>query len=227
MTDMLYQNKEAWYEITKKHWEQSEGSDNGMLGGNPQLHESDIKASISILDFYTKKNIIKTDSCLELGAGIGRVTKSLLKDYFTEIYIVEQDKKFSEVAKESLKDFSQVKGVINLPMQSTFSDLKLNDMKFNCIWIQWCIENLHDDDLVELLKQCKLHLSERGVIFIKENVVEDNSKIAINTMDYSRVRSDAMFKELFKKAGLKIFKHQRHPDWPSEDFMDVSIFILM
>lgn len=225
MSDYLYENKQLWYEITRKHWEQVDGTYKGMLGGNDKLNEIDLNESKIFIENYISKKIFKTKSLLELGAGVGRVTM-LLKEYFEEIYLVEQSSNFVNTAKENLKDFSNVKEIINKPMQETFSHESLKDKKFNIIWIQWSIENLDDSDLINLLKECKSHLEDKGCIFIKENVVEDNDKVKINDIDYSRVRNDSLFKEIFVKAGLKIFKHTRHPNWP-KDFMDVSVFILM
>lgn len=225
MSDYLYENKQVWYEITKKHWEQVDNTSKGMLGGNDKLNEIDLTESKIFLENYINKKIFKTNSLLELGAGIGRVTK-LLKDYFDEIYLVEQCTNFSNTAIENLKEFKNVKEIINKPMQETFLHETIKDKKFNVIWIQWSIENLDDIDLINLLKECKNHLEEKGCIFIKENVVEDNEKVKVNDIDYSRVRNDKLFKEIFLKSGLKIFKHTRHPNWP-KDFMDVSVYILM
>lgn len=222
----LYSNKEAWYSLTKSHWEKCEGTDKGMLGGNIELNNIDIKESKKLIEDLIEKKFLNKNSLLELGAGIGRVTKNLLKDYFEEIYILEQDKSFCEKAKSELKDFSNIKGIINSSMQNTFNNSEIKDKKFSCIWIQWCIENIDDNDLVYLLSHCKLHLEDKGVVIIKENVVEDTDKVDINDIDYSRVRNDILFKNLFKKSSLKIFKHMRHPNWPKE-FMDVSIYVLM
>ena len=58
----LYNNKETWYDITKRHWEKSEGTDKGMLGGNIELHNIDIKESKELLESYVSKKIIKTNS---------------------------------------------------------------------------------------------------------------------------------------------------------------------
>lgn len=222
----LYNNKEAWYDITKKHWEKCEGTDKGMLGGNIELHNLDIKASKELIKNYVSKKFLKTNSLLEVGAGIGRVTKSLLVNYFDNIYLVEQDKMFVDTAKKNLNEFKNVKEIIQSPMQKTFENSNLKDLKFSCIWLQWCLENIDDNDLERLLCECKEHLEEKGVIFIKENVVEDNDEVVINDIDYSRVRTDKLYKEIIKKSGLKVFKHMRHPDWDTE-FMPVSIYILM
>ena len=229
--NFLYQNKELWYDITKKHWEKSEGTDTGMLGGNIELHNIDIIASKELIEGYINKKFMKTSRVLEIGAGIGRVTKDLLSKYFNEIYLVEQDESFVKTAKQKLNDISSVKNIICSPMQKCFDhennkNLIPKDLKFDVIWIQWCIENIDDHDLVQMLKDCKSHLNERGMIIIKENVVEDNDSVTVNNIDYSRVRNDKLFKELFKQAGLKMFKHMRHPNWP-EGFMDVSVFALM
>lgn len=43
---------------------------------------------------------------LDCGAGIGRITKNLLLNYFKHVDLVEQNSKFVEVAKTCLKNYS-------------------------------------------------------------------------------------------------------------------------
>ena len=40
--------------------------------------------------------------------------------------------------------------------------------KYDLIWIQWCLENLEDDDLRPFLKKCFENLNDDGIIIIKE-----------------------------------------------------------
>lgn len=229
----LYENKSAWYELTKDYWNKSESNSKGMLGGNTKVNSIDISFSMNLLEDYISKKFFKPSSVLEIGAGIGRVTKNLLINYFTDITLVEQSKPFIDKAKETLEKSKSESVKINYiaePMQSIFENEHFfgenSEPRFSAIWIQWCIENLDDDDLTKLLTKCKQLLLPKGMIFIKENVVEDNEEVKINDIDFSRVRNDKLYKEIFKAAGLRLFKHIRHPDWP-EDLMSVSFYVLM
>jgi len=52
-------------------------------------------------------NVTKSDVVLEIGAGIGTLTRELAK-YVYKVIAVEIDKRFEEILKESLKEFSNV-----------------------------------------------------------------------------------------------------------------------
>jgi protein N-terminal methyltransferase len=211
-------DKEDWYEKTKSHWANSDTSLEGVLGGNAHVHDIDIESSKELLDKLEKKKLITTGSVLDCGAGIGRVTNSLLQYYFDSIDIVEQDEKFVEFCKEAFKNNTKVKNIYRSSLQDF-----IFQRKYNVIWIQWCLENLDDSDLITFLGRCRDNLEVDGRIFIKENIV-DKGAICFEE-DSSRVRSDIMFKDFFLKSGLKILKHMHHPNWP-KDLLNVSIFLL-
>lgn len=229
----LYKNKDAWYSMTKKYWEDTDSSSKGMLGGYTHVNNTDIITSREILSDLIKKKFFVPKNVIEYGAGIGRVSENLLVEYFNDIVVLEQNENFLKKAEENLSKLKLENTKLRFipaSMQAFASNPQKYGIesteKFSAIWIQWCVENLDDTDLVSLLIRSKELLDDKGMIFVKENVVEDFQEIKINDIDYSRVRNDALFKEIFKKSGLKIFKHLRHPNWP-KDLMEVSIFILM
>lgn len=227
--DSLYKDKPTWYSLTKDFWNKSEASAEGMLEGNMNVNEIDINVSCSLIDEYLKKSFIKPGPILEIGAGVGRVTKSVLIKYFDEITILEQNEKFLKKAKEDMKEYEEKKKLryINQAMQDLIKDSSvLNNEKYSLIWIQWCVENIDDEDLVGLLTKLKGHLIEKGVVVVKENIIKENEEVQINDIDYSRVRTDSLFKDLFKKSGYRIFKSMLHPNWP-KDMMGVGIYFLM
>jgi protein N-terminal methyltransferase len=86
-----------------------------------------------------------------------------------------------------------------------------------------CLENLEDDDLIRFLTNCRNNLEEDGRIVIKENII--NKGVQFWAEDFSKARSDILFKEIFLKSGFKIIKHIHYPSWP-KDLLDVSIFLL-
>jgi len=44
------------------------------------------------------------------------------------------------------------------------------EIKYDCIWLQWVIENLMNKDLIELLRILGNSLQPEGILVIKENV---------------------------------------------------------
>lgn len=211
-------NRDQWYSKTKEHWQQSESSIKGVLGGNDQVHSSDVKTSCELLEGLIRVHKIITKKVIDCGAGIGRVTSSVLTKYFDECDIMEQDEKFVDHCRKSFSDEPKVKDIF----KSSLQDFEFSK-SYNIIWIQWCLENLDDQDLSNFLIKCKNNLEENGMIIIKENIVHKGSKFI--SLDYSKVRSDVLFKNIFDKSGLKIIRHFHHPNWP-KDLLKVSVFVL-
>jgi protein N-terminal methyltransferase len=210
--------KDEWYQNTKDHWENIEPSINGMLGGNEEVNESDVKTSCEFLEGLIKTKKINPKKVLDCGAGIGRVTTYVLQNYFEEIDIMEQEQKYVDYCIQNFKENTKIKNIY----QSGLQEFKF-ESKYNVIWAQWCLENLDDDDLIIFLNKCKLNLEDDGCIVVKENIVSKGSVFCKE--DYSRVRSDVLFKGIFNKCGLKIIKHFHQPNWP-KDLLKVSIFLL-
>lgn len=58
----------------------------GVLGGYGESHEADVKFSKELLERFPTKSKTRALDC---GAGIGRITKHVLLDYYSEIDLVE------------------------------------------------------------------------------------------------------------------------------------------
>lgn len=99
----------------------------------------------------------------------------------------------------------------------------LQDFKFehtyDCIWIQWVLTHLNDEDNIAFLIKAKAHLSEGGVIIVKENCSEKG--FYVDKEDCTVVRSSMLYRKLFEQAGMKIIKEERQPDWPTDLFEPV------
>jgi protein N-terminal methyltransferase len=217
--EIISLNKDEIYKKCKEFWSKSESTVNGVLNGNENVHLSDVKTSSELLQGLIKTKKLNDGRVLDCGAGIGRVTSAVLVNYFKECDLVEQDEKFISHCKNELSKFPQVKEIY----QSSLQDFTFTK-KYDAIWIQWCLENLEDGDLLEFLSKCKNNLNDKGLIIIKENIVIKG--IQFCSQDYSKVRSDIKFKQLFEQTELKIIKHFHHPNWP-KDLLKVSIFVLL
>ncbi|KAI1308429.1 hypothetical protein EDD11_004280 [Mortierella claussenii] len=153
---------------------------------------------------------------LDCGAGIGRVTKQVLSKAFDHVDLVENCAAFVEQAKtEYLKDeiaLGKVGEVRCSGLQNVQFEGTSWEGKFDVIWCQWVLGHLTDDDLIAFFNRCKKGLRPGGMIFVKEN----NAKvgIVIDEEDSSMTRSDLVWKEMFKKAGLKLLRDDVQKGFP-------------
>lgn len=85
---------------------------------------------------------------IDCGAGWGRITENVLSKRFKTIDLVEPSSKQINKARKLLqwkvRQFYQ-QGLQEF--QFTF--------KYDCIWIQWCLCYLTDDDCLEFLKRAR------------------------------------------------------------------------
>ena len=95
---------------------------------------------------------------------MGRISKHLLIHRFEVTDVLEPAKNLMDKAKEDLKDEDKIGNFYQIGMQ----DLKF-DHKYDCIWIQWVIGHLIDNDLIEYLQKCKKYLTPR-VYLIKKGM---------------------------------------------------------
>lgn len=210
---------EFQYEKTQDYWSKRDCTIEDMLGGFPEINEVDIKISKKLIEELINLKLLKPNSVIDCGAGIGRVTDNVLKYYFKEIDLVEMNPKFTNYAKDYFINNRKIKNIFCSPIQSfRFSE------KYDCIWIQWCLENLNDRDLKNFLKNCHENLKDDGLVIIKENIEEEKDYI-ISDSDFSKIRSDKIFRQFFERQKFIIYRHFYHPFWPS-DLMKVSIYVL-
>lgn len=207
------------YEKAREYWENLDSTIENMLGGFPEVNDIDVRVSKDLIEDLINSKKLKTNTVIDCGAGIGRVSDKVLQHYFNECDMVEMNAKFTNYAKEYFKNNKKIKNIFCSPIQN-FEFTR----KYDCIWIQWCLENLDDKDLNKFLSNCHKNLREDGLVIIKENIEEDH-EYTISDTDYSKIRSDKLFQRFFEKQKFMIYKHFHHPFWPS-DLMKVSIYVL-
>ena len=212
-------NKEAWYNKAKRRWQNTEASKNGVLGGFESVHNVDVENSHHLLNHLINKGIIiHTNSAIDCAAGIGRISKSVLTKYFQNVDILEQDEKFVRACQ---KEFAANPIVRNIYQDSMQNFVFKN--KYDVIWIQWCLEDFEDDGLFSFLTNCKKALNSGGVVIIKDNIVDD--LLGELEREFSKIRSDKIYKEIFKKCDFELLIHYHQPNWPKE-LLNISIFVL-
>lgn len=170
------------YEKSKEYWTKIKPTVDGMLGGFSVISAQDISGS---LDFIHQLGRQDEDApnlgrALDVGAGIGRVSKYLLTKNFKKVDLLEQNEKFLNEAKKNLQSSPLAKHIVDNFFCSGKSLLVPNSLihftvdkihnkrlclglkdftnpdniKYDVIWIQWVLLYLNDEDVVEFLKRC-------------------------------------------------------------------------
>lgn len=210
---------DTWYKKSGEYWDTQEPSVDGMLGGMGDLDARDVAASRRFLE-----KLLNTpepsDVALDVGAGIGRVTKHLLGGLFGTVDMLEQNAGYLERSRAFLGPDSVVEHRVCVGMQdfnpaSAGDDVDLAG-RYRLVWIQWCIIYLTDTDLVAFLRQCVRCLAPEGVICIKDNLARTG--FLVDKEDSSISRSDKYLKALFEKAGLELVQQERQMDFPKSIF---------
>jgi len=182
-----------------------------MLGGYDSISIIDIKGSYDFIHQFLNK--FPEDSyALDVGAGIGRITRDFLAKVFAHVDLLEQNSRFIAEAKCYLSEFSDKIGECHCTAMQNF----LFPRKYDVIWVQWVIIYLTDEDFVSFFTKCKESLTSNGIIFVKDNVTRQG--FDLDTTDSSVTRSDRHLKLLFESSGLKIIKEEQQLNFPSELF---------
>ena len=207
-----------WYQLDKNVWDQMESSDKGMVDGHTKIIPIDESNSHTFLRQILIKNNYDIEDCLDLGGGVGRVTKNVLSKYYKHIDVCDQCESHVNKANEMKGKVKQFNNAFVCNMQQ----LKL-EKKYDCIWIQWSILYLRDDDLIEMLKICQNHLKPNGIIVVKENMGTDG--FYWDRSDNSLMRTVEHMTHLFNKSGLKVVQIRKDLNYP-KDFYPLYAFLL-
>ncbi|EKE40360.1 hypothetical protein ENUP19_0240G0010 [Entamoeba nuttalli] len=211
-------NKNDWYQLDKKVWDNMESSDKGMVDGYTKLIPIDESNSHTFLRNILIKMNCNIEDCLDLGGGVGRVTKDVLSRYYKHIDVADQCLVHVNKAKELKETLPSFNDAFVCDMQN----LQLNK-QYDCIWIQWSILYLRDDDLIDMLKKCKQHLKEGGIIIIKENVGTDG--FYWDRSDNSLMRTVEHMTHLFAQSGLQTLQIRKDLNYPTQ-FYPLYAFLL-
>ena len=233
------ENKKDWYKKREEHWSSLEPNLKSVLGGYEDSQLPDVKCSCELLNGLILTKQLNPISCLDCAAGIGRVTEHVLSNFFKEIDLFEKNKLFIEKCKIKFSGNDKIKNIYNSSLEN-FEFKK----KYDLIWIQWCLENLEDEDLIPFLKKCYENINDNGIIIVKENLYnineddpeenEDNNKnkkkennyeYKYSNLDYSKQRPDAFYINLFLECKFKIKLHFLNPNWP-ESLMPLCVYVL-
>jgi protein N-terminal methyltransferase len=191
-----------------------------MLDNMTWTSAPDLEFSRSILSKYvTQPN---SGLCADLGCGIGRISIHVLSHFFRRIHLVEPVEKFIAKAESDLSAMGVEVQKYNCGAQDWAIEAT-----YDCIWIQWVLMFLTDDDAVALLTKCKDHLCENGLIVVKENTILSNDRrdAVWCPSDHSFSRTLPHMRNLFLRAGLKVDFAKEQPNW-SADLVPLYCWVL-
>lgn len=205
----IYSDK-IYYENAKKYWATIKPDVDGMLGGLSCVNFVDIQFSKQFLTqvFKTKPSPGRTYAC-DCGAGIGRITKNLLLQFFDTIDLVEQDTQFCEKARTSLEKSGHLGKVYNQGLQ----DFEPERERYDVVWIQWVLGHLKNDHFIYFFRRVIQSLRKNGMIIVKENMTSAD-KVEFDDKDFSVTRPLSEFKGLLAEAGLRIVREIRQNNFP-------------
>ncbi|CAN6638088.1 alpha N-terminal protein methyltransferase 1 [Trichomonascus vanleenenianus] len=193
------------YDTAIKYWSSVPATVDGVLGGFGEsvVPKVDIVGSTTFLRKIspTRDSQGQPKNGLDIGAGIGRVTRDFLSRECDKVDLVEPVESFVEQAHKELASLKE-KGKVGEIYQVGMQDFTPEEGKYWLIWCQWCVGHLSDDNLVEFFKRCIKGLQPGGWIVVKEN----NTKYEddYDEVDSSVTRTDVKFRQIFERAGLDL-----------------------
>ena len=151
--------RDEWYAGSTSYWNGVQADVDGMLGGLGGLHDPDIAGSLQFIDHLRSLSpALGNGVALDCGAGIGRVSRSVLLHRFTSVELLEPSSDFLTTAKQKLPS-DRVGAYHRVGLQDFVPSPAT---RYAVVWIQWVLNYLTDDDLVAFLIRCKNSLQPNG-----------------------------------------------------------------
>lgn len=211
------------YTDAVQYWSSVSTDEDGVLGGfglQTAVPKVDVQGSLAFVDrlgslsantfpngpFDNGPKVV-----LDLGAGIGRVSRDVISKFSDAVDILEP----AEPLIQKARDIQSVVKVNNF-FQCGIQDFQFPaEYKYWAIWCQWCLGQVPDQILVDFLAECKNHLQQGGIIIVKENNSSLSEDIFDET-DSSVTRTHDKFKDLFAKAGYRLLLTSLQKGMPRE-----------
>lgn len=204
------------------YWLSVPASVNGVLGGFGEqtlVPKADIVGSATFLrKLQTRMECPPGQEKLtiDMGAGIGRITRDFLWKVSDRCDLLEPVKPFVAQMEKELAIVAQ-KGklgdIYDIGMQEWEASPEKKG-RYWLVWCQWCVGQLPDEELVKFWVRCKEALMENGTLIVKENIAPQDD--IFDATDSSVTRTDAKFRQLFEMAGLKLIASDIQKGLPRE-----------
>ena len=228
-------SEQEWYDYCIAHWSAiKDENHDGVLGGFGSIDEEDARGSLSFAAECLKFGKLSGNlpisgfRALDCGAGVGRVTKSVLLNFAQEVELVEVSEGLLKQAHEQLS--ASYSSRIKLT-QASLREFSPAANSYNVVWAQWVLGHLTDMDLVQLLARCTAALRGGGAVCVKDNTCKPSEcdqgkgRYLIDEENAGVIRTHAHLRTLFKLAGLKIVKSRVQDNFP-EDLHTVRMYWL-
>ena len=202
------------------YWADKKNTSSVFLVGNEQLKLVDEKSTTEILNLLKNSAMqnnktTQLNYLLELAVGAGRLTNIFVK-YFNEIDLLEPSK---EVFEESLNDLKSKHAIIK-NIYFFKAEEFIFEKKYDVIFASWLIGNMSDIKLLKFLIECRLNLTENGIIIFKDNVCDNGKHSFISDSSYlQKIRSIEAYVMLFSLANLEIGSMTKTPNWPTDCYI--------
>ncbi len=144
---------QSWYGSALSYWNSVPATVDGVLGGYGQVSPLDLTESASFLDALAAQGCSTSTGsassrAVDCGAGVGRITGGMLMQRFARVDVVEPVEHFLAQARVNLGQRGHV-GDFHLVGLESFDAAPST---YDCVWVQWVIGHLVDDDMVAFLQ---------------------------------------------------------------------------
>lgn len=204
------------------YWSSVPASVNGVLGGygeQTSVPKADIVGSSTFIrKLQTRMEVDEGESKLtiDMGAGIGRITRDFLWKISDKCDLLEPVKPFVDQMEKELtvvKNKGKLGDIYDIGMQEWRCDPEKVG-KYWLVWCQWCVGQLPDQELVKFWQYCHSILQRNGTLIVKENIAPFED--IFDETDSSVTRSDEKFRQLFQQAGFKLIASDVQKGLPKE-----------
>lgn len=212
-------NRSAYYTANQTFWETDgyggANDEEAMIGDDGS--EEDTLHSLRFVDeLRGRVPELQLRAALDVGAGVGRVTKHVLLRRCERVCLVEGDSRWLRQARRYLGNKRQ--------QRCSFVHARCEEYvpgvadRHDLVWVQWTLQYLVDADVVSTLRALAHRaLTSTGVLVIKENrpcphtgsgaTSEDAFRVDLPSglhRRYDVTRPDAHHRWLFQCAGLAV-----------------------
>lgn len=216
-------NREEWYEANAIFWQEGgyggRTDDEAMVGDEGA--EEDGVEGLAFLDRllagdanFSNHSKGRTQKAMDVGAGVGRVTKTILLKRYGQVRLVEGDAALSKRSRTYLgkKRCANGRCTFTCAMLQNLQNLPPDEESYDVVWVQWCLQYLTDVDVILAIKNLASSLTEKtGYLIIKENRPYGSARGDRFQMDtpscsgrYDITRTDNHHRLLFQRAGLVV-----------------------
>ena len=205
---------ERWYQHSTWYWTRKDmtADDFGVLGGATHLHAPDVRHSRALMNQLREaRPSLGRSRSLDVAGGVGRVTQAVLLPHFAKVDLTDVAPRLLEAAGRRIPAASL--GHLALSRMSRLCPPA--DLKYDCIWMQWCLGYMLDADLLGLLRRLRASLAPGGVIIIKETVTRRQA-LWVDASDLNIVRGAPYFEAVLREAGLRIVMRSEMREWPAD-----------